>query len=91
MVKGVNDLGMEVCCTLGMLTEEQAIRLQEAGLYAYNHNLDTSEQYYEEIISTRTLTTGSILLTTSEKQALQYVPVELSGLEKPTETEFPCC
>ena len=54
MVKGVNDLGLEVCCTLGMLTEEQAIRLQEAGLYAYNHNLDTSEQYYEEIISTRT-------------------------------------
>lgn len=54
MVKGVNDLGLEVCCTLGMLTEEQAVRLQEAGLYAYNHNLDTSEQYYEEIISTRT-------------------------------------
>lgn len=54
MVKGVNELGMEVCCTLGMLTEEQATRLQEAGLYAYNHNLDTSEQYYEEIISTRT-------------------------------------
>lgn len=54
MVKGVNQLGLEVCCTLGMLTEEQAIRLQEAGLYAYNHNLDTSEQYYEEIISTRT-------------------------------------
>ena len=54
MVKGVNDLGMEVCCTLGMLTEDQAKRLQEAGLYAYNHNLDTSEQYYEEIISTRT-------------------------------------
>ncbi|ASK29225.1 biotin synthase BioB [Chryseobacterium sp. T16E-39] len=54
MVKGVNKLGLEVCCTLGMLTEEQAVRLQEAGLYAYNHNLDTSEQYYEEIISTRT-------------------------------------
>ncbi|GAB0157853.1 biotin synthase BioB [Chryseobacterium sp. Alg-005] len=54
MVKGVNDLGLEVCCTLGMLTEEQAARLQEAGLHAYNHNLDTSEQYYEEIISTRT-------------------------------------
>lgn len=53
MVKGVNDLGLEVCCTLGMLTEEQAIRLQEAGLYAYNHNLDTSEEYYDEIISTR--------------------------------------
>ncbi|SHL13215.1 biotin synthase [Chitinophaga jiangningensis] len=53
MVKGVNELGMEVCCTLGMLTEEQAIRLQEAGLHAYNHNLDTSEEYYKEIISTR--------------------------------------
>ncbi|SUX48678.1 Biotin synthase [Chryseobacterium indoltheticum] len=54
MVKGVNELGLEVCCTLGMLTEEQAVRLEQAGLYAYNHNLDTSEQYYEEIISTRT-------------------------------------
>jgi len=53
MVKGVNELGLEVCCTLGMLTEEQAVRLQEAGLYAYNHNLDTSETYYKEIISTR--------------------------------------
>lgn len=53
MVKGVNDLGLEVCCTLGMLTEEQALRLQEAGLHAYNHNLDTSESYYDEIISTR--------------------------------------
>ncbi|WP_313376270.1 biotin synthase BioB [Chishuiella sp.] len=53
MVKGVKNLGLEVCCTLGMITEEQAIRLQEAGLYAYNHNLDTSENYYDEIISTR--------------------------------------
>jgi len=54
MVKGVNELGLEVCCTLGMLTEKQAIRLREAGIYAYNHNLDTSEEYYEKIISTRT-------------------------------------
>lgn len=54
MVKGVADLGMEVCCTLGMLTEEQAQKLKDAGLYAYNHNLDTSEEYYEAIISTRT-------------------------------------
>ena len=54
MVKGVNSLGMEVCCTLGMLTEDQAKRLKEAGLYAYNHNLDTSEEHYDEIISTRT-------------------------------------
>ncbi len=54
MVKGVNELGMEVCCTLGMLTEDQASRLADAGLYAYNHNLDTSKEHYSEIISTRT-------------------------------------
>lgn len=54
MVKGVNEMGMEVCCTLGMLTESQARKLADAGLYAYNHNLDTSKEYYKEIISTRT-------------------------------------
>jgi biotin synthase len=54
MVKGVNEMGMEVCCTLGMLNGEQAKRLADAGLYAYNHNLDTSSEYYSEIISTRT-------------------------------------
>ncbi len=54
MVKGVNEMGMEVCCTLGMLTEQQAQKLADAGLYAYNHNLDTSKEYYSEIITTRT-------------------------------------
>jgi biotin synthase len=54
MVKGVNEMGMEVCCTLGMLTEDQAKKLADAGLYAYNHNLDTSSDYYSEIIHTRT-------------------------------------
>ncbi len=54
MVDGVNKMGMEVCCTLGMLTEEQAEKLKNAGLYAYNHNLDTSEEHYDKIISTRT-------------------------------------
>ncbi|ULQ53536.1 biotin synthase BioB [Flavihumibacter fluvii] len=54
MVKGVNELGMEVCCTMGMLTEEQAKKLHDAGLYAYNHNLDTSEEHYGDIITTRT-------------------------------------
>jgi len=54
MVKGVNELGMEVCCTLGMLTENQAHKLADAGLYAYNHNLDTSDTHYREIITTRT-------------------------------------
>jgi biotin synthase len=54
MVKGVNEMGMEVCCTLGMLSEPQAQKLANAGLYAYNHNLDTSQDYYSEIITTRT-------------------------------------
>lgn len=53
MVKGVNDLGLEVCCTLGMLTAGQAEKLKEAGIYAYNHNLDSSREFYGEIIHTR--------------------------------------
>ncbi|HTM13146.1 MAG TPA: biotin synthase BioB [Bryobacteraceae bacterium] len=54
MVRGVRALGLEACCTLGMLTEEQAAALAGAGLNAYNHNLDTSAEFYGEIISTRT-------------------------------------
>jgi biotin synthase len=53
MVRGVSALGLEVCCTLGMLTEEQAKRLRDAGLTAYNHNLDTSPEFYGSIITTR--------------------------------------
>ncbi|NGP76263.1 biotin synthase BioB [Balneolaceae bacterium YR4-1] len=53
MVREITDMDMEVCCTLGMLTDEQAAKLKEAGLYAYNHNLDTSEDFYNRIISTR--------------------------------------
>lgn len=53
MVKGVSDMGLEVCSTLGMLTDEQAQKLKDAGLDAYNHNLDSSEDFYGEIISTR--------------------------------------
>jgi len=54
MVKAVKDLGMEACLTLGMLTAAQSRRLAEAGLDYYNHNIDTSERYYQEIITTRT-------------------------------------
>ena len=54
IVRGVNDEGLEVCATLGMLNAEQAAKLEAAGLYAYNHNLDTSNEYYEQIITTRT-------------------------------------
>jgi biotin synthase len=54
MVRGVRALGLEACCTLGMLTDEQARALAEAGLNAYNHNLDTSPEFYGSIITTRT-------------------------------------
>src|ERR1700722_5488807 len=53
-VTEITSLGVEVCCTLGMLTQEQAIKLKNAGLYAYNHNLDTSREFYPQIITTRT-------------------------------------
>jgi biotin synthase len=54
MVRAVRDLGMEACVTLGMLTDDQARRLKEAGLTAYNHNLDTSREHYPNVITTRT-------------------------------------
>jgi len=53
-IRAVADLGLEVCCTLGMLTKSQAQRLKQAGLTAYNHNLDTSPEFYAKIITTRT-------------------------------------
>src|SRR4029077_13128501 len=54
MVRGVRALGLEACCTLGMLTQDQANALAEAGLSAYHHNLDTSPEFYGRIITTRT-------------------------------------
>jgi len=54
MVRGVRELGLEACATLGMLDDEQTVQLKDAGLTAYNHNLDTSEEFYGEIITTRT-------------------------------------
>jgi biotin synthase len=54
MVRGVREMGMEACVTLGMLNEQQARKLADAGLSAYNHNLDTSKEFYGSIITTRT-------------------------------------
>lgn len=54
MIKGITELGVEVCCTLGMLKEEHAKQLKNAGLYAYNHNLDSSEKFYKHFVTTRT-------------------------------------
>eukprot|EP00475_Leptophrys_vorax_P010859 TRINITY_DN17428_c0_g1_i1.p1 TRINITY_DN17428_c0_g1~~TRINITY_DN17428_c0_g1_i1.p1 ORF type:complete len:324 (+),score=21.97 TRINITY_DN17428_c0_g1_i1:418-1389(+) len=53
-VREIKDMGMEVCCTLGMLSSEQAVALKAAGLTAYNHNLDTSREFYPNVITTRT-------------------------------------
>ncbi|MBI4083444.1 MAG: biotin synthase BioB [Candidatus Lambdaproteobacteria bacterium] len=54
MVRAVSGLGLETCCTLGMLTEEQARRLKAAGLHAYNHNIDSAEEFYGHVVTTRT-------------------------------------
>lgn len=54
MIRTVSDMGLEVCATLGMASEDQLVKMKEAGLHAYNHNLDSDEGFYEEIISTRT-------------------------------------
>ena len=80
MVKGVNAIGLEVCCTLGMLTEAQAQRLKEAGLYAYNHNLDTSDEHYSEIISTRTYKDRLETLDNVEKAGLSVCCGGIIGL-----------
>lgn len=58
MVSRIRGLGMEVCTTLGMLTAEQAAQLRDAGLTAYNHNLDTSPEYYEKVTTTRKYEVG---------------------------------
>ncbi len=54
MIRGVRELGMEACVTLGMATEDQLVQMKEAGLTSYNHNLDTSREHYPKIVSTRT-------------------------------------
>jgi biotin synthase len=54
MIRTVAGTGMEVCCTMGMATEEQLKKMKQAGLYAYNHNIDTSREFYPNIVSTRT-------------------------------------
>lgn len=85
MVKEVNALGLEVCCTLGMLTGEQAERLAEAGLYAYNHNLDTSESFYEAIISTRSFDDRINTISHVRKAGITVCSGGIIGLGETTE------
>ncbi len=80
MIKGVNQMGLEVCCTLGMLTESQAEKLKEAGLYAYNHNLDTGEEYYNEIITTRTYQDRLDTISKARKSGISVCSGGIIGL-----------
>ena len=80
MVKGVNELGMEVCATLGMLDDEQAQKLKDSGLFAYNHNIDTSEEKYEEIITTRTFDDRLNTINSARKAKLSVCTGGIIGL-----------
>src|SRR5665213_3562661 len=79
-VRSVSGLGLEVCCTLGMLTAPQAARLKEAGCTVYNHNLDTSREFYPEIISTRTYDDRLATLAAVRQAGLQVCSGGILGM-----------
>jgi biotin synthase len=85
MVKGVRALGMEACVTLGMLTQTQADRLAEAGLTAYNHNLDTSPEFYGEIVTTRTYQERLDTLTRVRKAGIEVCCGGIIGMGETNE------
>lgn len=80
MIRGVHDLGMETCVTLGMLTERQAQQLKEAGLDYYNHNLDTSPEFYGNVISTRTFQDRLDTLTHVRAQGINVCSGGILGM-----------
>lgn len=82
MVKGVKALGLESCMTLGTLTDSQAQRLAEAGLDYYNHNLDTSPEFYGNIITTRTYQSARIRWTKCVMLGSKSAPAASSGWER---------
>ena len=84
-VREVSDLGLEVCCTMGMLREDQAQRLKEAGCAVYNHNLDTSREYYPEIITTRTYDERLTTLENVRKAGLEVCAGGIVGMGESTE------
>jgi len=85
MVRTVRNLDMEVCCTLGMLSEDQARRLSDAGLYAYNHNIDTSEEHYKEVISTRGYEDRIETIGNARKAGLSVCSGGIIGMGESTE------
>jgi biotin synthase len=80
MIKGITDLGAEVCCSLGMLEEHHAKKMKDAGLYAYNHNLDSSEKFYKTIITTRTYQDRLNTLDVVEKAGISVCCGGILGL-----------
>lgn len=85
MVSEVNDMGLEVCCTLGMLTYEQAEKLKEAGCFAYNHNIDTSSENYKNVITTRTFDDRLDTLSNVRKAKLSVCCGGIVGLGETNE------
>ncbi|MFM7208609.1 MAG: biotin synthase BioB, partial [Verrucomicrobiota bacterium] len=79
-VSGVKELGLEVCCTLGMVTEQQAARLKEAGCDVYNHNLDTSREHYAKIITTRSYDDRLQTLSNVRKAGLEVCSGGIIGM-----------
>jgi biotin synthase len=79
-VKAVDKMGMEVCCTLGLLSEDHAKRLKEAGMTVYNHNLDTSREYYSEVITTRSYDDRLETLANVRKAGLEVCSGGIVGM-----------
>ncbi len=88
VVEEVSALGLEVCCTMGMLTEDQARRLKSAGCYAYNHNLDTSPEFYESIITTRTYEDRLTTLKNVRKAGLTVCCGGILGMGESVQDRF---
>jgi biotin synthase len=88
MVKGINDIGLEVCCTLGMLNENQAKKLKDAGLYAYNHNLDTDKEHYDKIISTRVFDDRIKTIGNVRKAGISVCSGGIIGMGEPVEARI---
>jgi len=88
MVKGINGIGLEVCCTLGMLNADQAQKLKDAGLYAYNHNLDTSEDHYDKIISTRVFDDRIKTIGNVRKAGISVCSGGIIGMGEPVEARI---
>ncbi|VTN15147.1 Biotin synthase [Raoultella terrigena] len=91
MVKGVKAMGLESCMTLGTLTDSQAQRLAGAGLDYYNHNLDTSPEFYGNIITTRTYQERLDTLGKVRGRELRCAPVASSGWAKRKKIVPDCC